>query len=153
LRNANDSATKICIYSTSLASISSDSSLRLFMELTARRAAFCVKALPQFITLLLSICFAWAVTSTAVYAADYYVNGSCSVNGNGTAGKCARSVRGVGAWNSFSAIASGTAGDVIHIRGGTYSNQMDYYKFPSGINGSPGDPLIVQNYAGEDVTL
>src|SRR4051812_36811254 len=84
------------------------------------------------------------------WAANYYVNGACALNGNGSAGVCATGAGGVGAWSSLSAIAAGGAGDVINVRGGTYSNQTDYYKFPSGVNGQPGNPLIVQNYPGED---
>jgi hypothetical protein len=95
----------------------------------------------------------WGTGSSAVQAADRYVNGSCSVNGTGMAASCAASAGGVGAWNSLSAIAAGAAGDVFHIRGGTYTNQQDYYNFPAGINGVPGNPVIVQNYAGEDVIL
>jgi hypothetical protein len=81
------------------------------------------------------------------WSANYFVNGACALNGNGSAGVCATGSGGVGAWNSLSAIAAGGAGDVINVRGGTYSNQTDYYKFPSGVNGAPGNPLIVQNYA------
>jgi len=87
------------------------------------------------------------------WSANYFVNGACALNGNGSAGVCATGSGGVGAWNSLSAIAAGGAGDVINVRGGTYSNQTDYYKFPSGVNGAPGNPLIVQNYAGEDVII
>src|SRR5262245_14369313 len=91
--------------------------------------------------------------STQGRAADYYVDGSCSVNGNGTAANCAGGAGGIGAWNALAGIAAGGAGDVIHIRGGVYNNQLDYYKFPSGVNGAPGNPLIVENYAGEDVVI
>jgi hypothetical protein len=90
---------------------------------------------------------------TECFAADYFVNGLCSMNGNGIANGCASVDGGVGAWNSLSAISAGAAGDVIHIRGGTYNNQQDYYNFPSGRNGVPGNPLIVQNYADENVII
>src|SRR5689334_169742 len=93
------------------------------------------------------------VVSIDVRAASYYVNGACAANGNGTAATCAGAGGGAGAWNSMSAINAGTAGDVINIRGGLYSNQTDYYNFPPGLNGAPGNPLIVQNYAGEDVVI
>jgi hypothetical protein len=86
-------------------------------------------------------------------AADYFVNGACSINGNGTASRCAGGDGGAGAWNSMSAIVAGAAGDVIHIRGGTYNNHQDYFNFPSGRNGMPGKPLIMQNYAGENVAI
>ena len=86
-------------------------------------------------------------------AATYYVNGSCSVNGNGTASSCATASGGAGAWKSLSNISAGGAGDVINIRGGTYSTGQQYFNWPNGRNGTSGNPLVVQNYAGEDVVI
>jgi hypothetical protein len=95
----------------------------------------------------------WVGSPGVLYAANYYVNGACALNGNGTSAGCASAAGGTGAWNGFSGISAGAGGDVIHIRGGTYSNEQDYYNFPAGVNGVAGNPLIVQNYAGEDVIL
>src|SRR5690349_18879190 len=71
------------------------------------------------IAVLLAACLIWMTSATIVQAADRYVNGSCSVNGNGAAASCAATGGGIGAWNSLSAITTGGPGDVIHIRGGS----------------------------------
>ena len=95
-------------------------------------------------SIALLLACSWVGSPAVLYAANYYVNGACALNGNGTSAGCASAAGGTGAWNGFSGISAGAGGDVIHIRGGTYSNEQDYYNFPAGVNGVAGNPLIVR---------
>jgi hypothetical protein len=89
-----------------------------------------------------------------VMAATFYVDGSCSSNGNGTGATCAASSGGVGPWNSLAnanKCPGMSGGDIIEIRGGTYREAA--WQPNTGCSGTSGNNVIIQNYAGEDVTL
>jgi hypothetical protein len=90
-----------------------------------------------------------------VMAATFYVNGSCSTNGNGTGETCAVSSGGAGAWNSLEAASycdGMNPGDVLEVRGGIY-REGRLWQPESGCSGTPGNNVIIQNYAGEEVIL
>ena len=68
-------------------------------------------------------------TVDAAYATNFYVDASCSVDGNGRADQCATSAGGAGAWNATVSDAAGgvqncfntmVAGDTCFIKNGTY---------------------------------
>jgi parallel beta helix pectate lyase-like protein len=65
----------------------------------------------------------------AAHAAEYYVDASCEVDGDGTADACATSAGGPGAWNGTVSDEAGgvqncfntlVAGDICWIKDGTY---------------------------------
>lgn len=56
--------------------------------------------------------------STQSFAADKYIDTSCSLNGEGTAAACAASGGGVGAWNTGASWSNG-AGNTTYIKRGT----------------------------------
>ena len=69
------------------------------------------------------------VAADEAYAANFYVDASCAVDGNGRADQCATSPGGAGAWNGTVSGASGgvqncfntlVAGDTCFIKNGTY---------------------------------
>src|SRR3954469_2030552 len=69
------------------------------------------------------------MTARQASATNYYVDGSCSVDGNGRADQCASSAGGAGAWNATTSGANGgvqncfntlVAGDTCFIKNGTY---------------------------------
>jgi len=105
-------------------------------------------------TTLLSI-----ATLMPAYAANWYVNGACAQSGNGAADSCATNSGAAGAWKSITDITSDPKpGDVINIHGaptfnGSYSTGQSYYNLPSGLNGTPGNPIAIQNVAGESVVV
>jgi hypothetical protein len=87
-------------------------------------------------------------------AGTFYVDKSCSNNGDGTDATCAASSGGIGPWNSLARASDCPGmgeGDILEIRGGTYREGT--WQLGSGCSGTSGDNVIIQNYAGEDVTL
>jgi hypothetical protein len=69
------------------------------------------------------------VAADQASATNYYVDASCSVDGNGRADQCATSAGGAGAWNGTVSDAAGgvqncfntlVAGDTCFIKNGTY---------------------------------
>ena len=88
-------------------------------------------------------------------AANYYVDASCPSSGNGTSTVCGST----GPWKSLGNInCTGlTGGDVINLRAGTYgvSGSASYavWTVPNNCKGVLGNPLVIQNYAGEAVEI
>lgn len=89
----------------------------------------------------------------AAFAATFTVNPTCTTNGNGTSSSCATSSGGVGAWKSLDNVTCGTnglkAGDILNIKGGTYGR----WQYPQTCSGASGNPIIIQNAAGEAVVF
>ena len=93
-------------------------------------------------------------------AATYYVDGSCSANGNGTGDGCASSAGGSGAWRDpATCFANVRAGDTCYIKNGTYytSNQGSDTSvnggFSVGGSGTSGSPIVIRNYPGHTPML
>lgn len=99
-------------------------------------------------------------------AATYYISAAshdCTVtSGSGTIGDPWTNLNNALRTRSFS------AGDIIYLRGGTYRNKYQGFGddcehagggngtnpiLPINIAGSSGNPIIIQNYPGEDVVL
>lgn len=98
-------------------------------------------------------------------AAARYVNGECSMNGDGTTSTCASTSGGNGAWNSIknalqvADCAGMTTGDILEISGDAVqdttcegSNTHCYFEDNINIEGSCHD-IIIQNKANEHVIL
>jgi len=92
-------------------------------------------------------------TGTNGWAKTLYVrpSTSCSVNGDGTAYKCAAAAGGAGAWNSLANVQWGagagkvSAGDTLYICG-TFRHQM--YLTPT-ISGTARSPIVIRgDYPG-----
>lgn len=61
-------------------------------------------------------------------ADTFYLDGSCTNNGDGTAQSCAEAAGGVGALNTWSAVASliaALSGNTIYVKAGTYTHNAD----------------------------
>ena len=105
---------------------------------------------------------------------SHYIDNSCAVNGNGSAPACAAAAGGAGPWNSLAGTTcSGVRpGDTIELRarractatsvcpcingycayeqapGSVYT-----WNVPAACGGAPGNPVTIQNFAGEDVVI
>jgi len=84
----------------------------------------------------------------------WYVDQTCSNNGDGKASSCAGSPGGTGAWNSEANVscAGGTTGvgpgDFLELRGesGQVYKRWDW---PVACYGTAGNPVTVENFAGD----
>jgi hypothetical protein len=94
--------------------------------------------------------FLWILFSVVVYspafATTYYVDSSCSINGNGQGQTCASSVGGVGPFNSLANARSAVRGNqsdnsLLLKRGQTFSGQ-----FTVGAYGTEGRPFTISSY-------
>ncbi|MHC4294164.1 MAG: hypothetical protein ACYSTL_01100, partial [Planctomycetota bacterium] len=85
-------------------------------------------------------------------SANYYVDNSYSTNGDGTAASEASYAGGPGAWNDLDSVTGLSPGDILNIREGTGVYRLTD---PWEINwsGTSGNPIIIQNYAGDDVVI
>jgi hypothetical protein len=93
-------------------------------------------------------------------ALDLYVDGSCSVNGNGAANQCASAAGGAGAFREPQAcLSAAQAGDTCLIKNGTYtSNNMagdpsETGGFALENSGTAGNPITIKNYPGHSPLL
>ncbi|MFN8545796.1 MAG: right-handed parallel beta-helix repeat-containing protein [Candidatus Binatia bacterium] len=86
--------------------------------------------------------------ATVVFGRTLYVDGSCAQGGNGTTTTCGTN----GPFKGLTNAACSGAGGVIEIRGGTYRPGASWIP-SSACSGTPGNPQIIQNYAGEDVII
>lgn len=87
--------------------------------------------------------------------ADWYVNGTCPNNGDGTAATCAASGGATGAWNDIQVDCDGAIsdGDIIElIDNGEFdyesTNQNNGYDITTGCNGA-----IFRNASGDVITI
>ncbi|HEY5865666.1 MAG TPA: hypothetical protein VI542_08970 [Candidatus Tectomicrobia bacterium] len=86
----------------------------------------------------------------------FYIDNSCSLNGDGTAKTCATQSGGPGAWQSLNAsrfCPGMSPGDVIEVRRGTGVYRENTWQPRLQCSGTPSNPTIIQNYPGEDVVL
>src|SRR5437867_3197347 len=109
----------------------------------------------SWILLLLSL----ALFSTQrLYAATYFVDGNCPLDGNGTAVSCASTSGGAGPKKSLTsglALLS-AAGDVLNVRGihpihdgetATFDGRYGADRFQiNGKHGAAGNPMVIQPY-------
>jgi len=93
-------------------------------------------------------------------ATNFYVDGSCSANGNGTGDGCASSSGGSGAWRDpQSCFSNAQAGDTCYIKNGTYytsNNGTDNSEnggFSVANSGTSSAPIVFRNYPGHTPTL
>jgi len=101
-----------------------------------------------------------AANAQSASAATYYVDGSCSANGNGTGDGCASSAGGSGAFRDpqscFSAVR---AGDTCLIKNGTYITSTNGNDpsvsggFSVGASGTASAPITIKNYPGHSPLL
>lgn len=88
-------------------------------------------------------------------ATTYYVDGSCTYNGNGTTASCAASAGAAGAWNSIgNALASdrtnANGGVRILIKAGTYK-EITY--FPQWRTGDEANRKVIAAYGDGEVII
>ena len=105
--------------------------------------------------LLISGVIVLSLATSISYATDFYVDQSCSVQGNGTADQCASSSGGSGAFTGlqdcFSAVG---AGDTCFIKNGTYitSYRTNTPWYDGGFHidgrGQANAPVTITNYPG-----
>jgi hypothetical protein len=81
-----------------------------------------------------------------------YVDNSCGQNGNGTTTTCGANGPYNIIDNALAACGSLVGGDVINIRAGTGVYRERAFHIGS-CRGSQGNPIIIQNYAGENVLV
>jgi len=95
------------------------------------------------------------------FAIDFYVDGSCSVDGNGTGDGCAASAGERGAWRDpQTCFSKARAGDTCYIKNGTYVTRNQSSGDPSveggfsiGASGSASAPITFKNYPGHSPLL
>lgn len=108
----------------------------------------------------------WLYATNSAEATLWYVDGSCSFNGNGQADQCAASGGAAGAYQApQSCFTSALAGDTCYIKNGTYTRDVvdggyrdasGFYPTHSGSSSSnritfsnyPGHAPILRNCAG-----
>ncbi len=92
------------------------------------------------------------IQTPALFGSTYYVDNSYSTNGNGTAATEASYAGGPGAWNDIQNVTGLSPGDILEIREGTGAYRLTN---PWAINwsGTAANPVIIQNYAGDDVVI
>jgi hypothetical protein len=93
-------------------------------------------------------------------AANWYVDGSCSNNGNGQADQCASSAGGAGAFRDpQSCFSSVRAGDTCYIKNGNYVTNNDGQDtrlnggFRVDASGTSSQRITIRNYPGHRPTL
>ncbi len=93
-------------------------------------------------------------------AIDFYVDASCSAEGNGTGDSCASGAGAAGAFRNLqSCFSTARAGDTCYIKNGTYtSNSMvgdpsETGGFSLANSGTAGAPITIKNYPGHSPLL
>lgn len=93
-------------------------------------------------------------------ALDFYVDGSCSVDGNGAADQCASSAGGAGAFRDpQGCFSAARAGDTCYIKNGTYTSTnragdpSETGGFALSNSGTAGNPITIKNYPGHSPLL
>ena len=117
---------------------------------------------------VLGLAFAFCVVGAAelilaksATATDYYVDNSCSQNGNGLGDGCATISGGSGAWRDPQSCFRGVrAGDTCYIKNGTYitTNQgggdpSETGGFSVAASGTSSAPITIRNYPGHSPLL
>lgn len=100
-------------------------------------------------------------SATPAAATNYYVDASCSVDGNGTGDGCASSAGGSGAWRDPNpCFLNARAGDTCFIKNGTYITTAQSAGDPSSDGGyrlsntgTSGAPITIRNYPGHSPLL
>ncbi len=101
------------------------------------------------------------LSAEIAFAANLYVDGSCTTEGNGLADGCASASGGAGAWrNPQSCFTNARAGDTCLIKNGTYVTQNQGTGDPSeaggftvGASGTAAQPIVIRNYPGHSPLL
>src|SRR5688572_16987380 len=93
-------------------------------------------------------------------AVDLYVDGSCSVNGNGAANQCASSAGGAGAFRDpQGCFTNARSGDTCYIKNGTYTSTnpggdpSESGGFALENSGTASAPITIKNYPGHSPLL
>lgn len=97
-----------------------------------------------------------------VEGADWFVDGSCANDGDGTSSSCAASPGGVGAWNDLpytnAKCTSMGGGDIVQMAdNGEFDyeapNQNNGYDWDTACDGSAGNHIVFRNAPGDIITI
>ena len=98
---------------------------------------------------LLIVCLLVFISSSAFAGTQYYLDPSCTYNGNGLTSTCAASAGASGAYNTCFTL-SGTGSDLSIKAGTTLAN----CRIPITASGTSGDHVVITRYgAGDDPVL
>lgn len=114
----------------------------------------------HFLAVVLVLVVIGVVCADPADAANYYVDNSCSANGNGTVDGCASSTGGAGSWRDpQSCFSTARAGDTCYIKNGTYytTNQGTDPSVTGGFHvansGTATSRIVFRNYPGHSPLL
>lgn len=103
----------------------------------------------------LACAFVVLVKAERADAVDFYVDASCSADGNGTANQCASGAGGAGAFRDLqNCLNTVRAGDTCYIKNGTYTSTnrvgdpSEVGGFALANSGTATAPITIRNYPG-----
>jgi len=109
---------------------------------------------------LLTCAFVVLAKADRADALDLYVDGNCSVDGNGAANQCASSAGAAGAFRDpQGCFSAARAGDTCYIKNGTYTSTnragdpSETGGFALANSGTSGSPITIKNYPGHSPLL
>ncbi len=104
--------------------------------------------------------FLGLATAKRAEALNFYVDGSCSTEGNGTADQCASGTGSAGAFRDpQSCFSAARAGDTCYIKNGTYvsanhgGDPNEDGGFHVDASGTSSAPITIRNYPGHSPLL